>query len=122
MEERTIIVKQASSFSAFMRGLIIGAGVALLFAPRSGQETREILNERGSEIKDKAMDLANTTRDRAQTVIGDARNKIQDTVKTARTNVSNMAQDLSHKTPDSVTELKRELEIEEEMNNPSYNL
>jgi len=40
--------------SAFALGAIIGAGVALLYAPRSGEETRKLLVKKGEELKDRA--------------------------------------------------------------------
>ena len=36
-------------------GAAVGAGVALLLAPRSGRETREWLANRGRELKDRTM-------------------------------------------------------------------
>lgn len=114
MDEKTIIVKQGS-FGSFLRGVLIGAGIALLLAPKSGRETRTMLTERGTEIKDKAVNLASDTRDRAQTVISDARNKIQDTVKSAQQGIANT-------TDPSKQELEREVTILEDINNPNYNL
>jgi gas vesicle protein len=43
-------------FSFFLGGLI-GAGVALLFAPKSGKETREKIKELAVEAKDKAEEV-----------------------------------------------------------------
>lgn len=39
--------------TAFVAGAIAGAGIALLYAPSSGQETREALAKRSRELKDK---------------------------------------------------------------------
>ena len=41
-----------SKFGYFLAGLGIGAIVALLFAPRSGEETREYLRERADDLRD----------------------------------------------------------------------
>jgi gas vesicle protein len=38
---------------AAMVGAAVGAGVALLFAPRSGKETRDWLSQRTGELKDR---------------------------------------------------------------------
>jgi gas vesicle protein len=108
MNERTIIVKQGS-FGSLLRGVIIGAAIGLLFAPRSGRETRDMLAQRSNTIKDKAVDMANDTRNRAQNVIDDTRNKIQDSMKNI-TQGSGM----------SKKELERDLEIMEDINNPNY--
>jgi gas vesicle protein len=39
---------------SFLLGGLVGAGVALLFAPRSGEETRRRIKELTEEVKDKA--------------------------------------------------------------------
>ena len=39
--------------AAFAVGAIAGAGIALLYAPQSGKETRELLAKRTRELKDK---------------------------------------------------------------------
>jgi gas vesicle protein len=41
---------------AFIAGAVIGAAVALLFAPASGEETREYLGERAREGRDRATE------------------------------------------------------------------
>lgn len=41
-----------AKFTYFLAGLGIGAAIGLLFAPRSGRETREMLLERAEEGKD----------------------------------------------------------------------
>jgi gas vesicle protein len=42
-------------FSFFIGGLI-GAGVALLIAPKTGEETRRMIKELAEEVKEKAED------------------------------------------------------------------
>lgn len=41
-------------FTGLIIGAVIGAAVALLYAPQSGSETRRILKEKASAIKEKA--------------------------------------------------------------------
>jgi len=41
-----------SKFAYFLVGMGIGAAIGLLFAPRSGRETREYLRERAEEGKE----------------------------------------------------------------------
>ena len=48
---------------AFMVGAITGAAVALLFAPASGDETREYLGQKAREGRDKARDAAEQSRE-----------------------------------------------------------
>jgi hypothetical protein len=42
------------SVALFGAGLLVGAGLALLFAPSSGRELREEIGERASELRDRA--------------------------------------------------------------------
>jgi gas vesicle protein len=48
---------------AFVAGAAVGAAVALLFAPASGEQTREYLSERAREGRDRAADAARQGRD-----------------------------------------------------------
>jgi gas vesicle protein len=46
----------AGLFVAFLSGALVGAGAALLFAPRSGKETRKLLVDYGCDLKEKLPD------------------------------------------------------------------
>ncbi len=48
---------------AFVVGALTGAAVALLFAPASGEETREYLGKKARESKDKARDAMDQGRE-----------------------------------------------------------
>ena len=43
---------------AFIAGAVAGAAVALLYAPTTGDETRDFLNQRAREGRDKLADAA----------------------------------------------------------------
>jgi len=45
-----------SSFTIFAVGALIGAGIALLYAPQSGKETRKLLVKKAKQLKGKAVD------------------------------------------------------------------
>lgn len=49
--------------TAFFVGAVVGAAVALLFAPASGEETREFLGEKARESRAKASETARQTRE-----------------------------------------------------------
>ncbi|MFQ5664595.1 MAG: YtxH domain-containing protein [Terriglobia bacterium] len=55
-----------SKFSYFLAGMGIGAAVALLFAPHSGEETREYLRERADEARDEAKRGTRRLREQAE--------------------------------------------------------
>ena len=46
----------ATVLLAFMAGAAVGAAVALLFAPAPGSETREVVNRRAREGRDRVLD------------------------------------------------------------------
>jgi gas vesicle protein len=48
---------------AFMMGAIAGAAVALLFAPATGEETREFIGQKAREGRDKARDAVDQGRE-----------------------------------------------------------
>lgn len=55
VEERVVYVERGGSgFGWFVIGAALGAGLALLYAPRSGEETRRELGRRWDDLKDEA--------------------------------------------------------------------
>jgi gas vesicle protein len=48
---------------AFIAGAAVGAAVALLFAPATGEQTREYLSQRAREGRDRATEAARQGRD-----------------------------------------------------------
>jgi gas vesicle protein len=78
-------------FLAFIAGAITGAAVALLFAPATGEETREFLGQRAREGKDRASEAArqgremlNKQRDNLTTAFDRARDQYQATRETGQ--------------------------------------
>ena len=69
---------------AFIAGAAVGAAVALLFAPATGEETRDYLGARAREGRERAVDVArqgrevlNRQRDNVTTAIDRARQQFQ---------------------------------------------
>ncbi|HKV06484.1 MAG TPA: YtxH domain-containing protein [Candidatus Acidoferrales bacterium] len=58
-----------SKVSYFLVGLGIGALIGILFAPKSGEETREYLSLKAEEGKDYAQKKARELRERAEDLI-----------------------------------------------------
>ena len=56
MSENNESSRVGGYLAAFAIGALIGTGVALLYAPRSGKETRELLAKKGRDLKSKASD------------------------------------------------------------------
>jgi len=58
-----------SKVSFFLVGLGIGALIGILFAPKSGEETREYLSSKADEGKEYAQRKARELRERAEDLI-----------------------------------------------------
>ena len=58
-----------SLFLSFVLGGLMGAGVALLLAPRSGSETRQRIKEFADDVRDKAEDYVDQTKSRVTSTI-----------------------------------------------------
>jgi gas vesicle protein len=54
-----------SFLAGFVIGGLIGAGVALLMAPQSGEETRALIADKGIELRDLASETATDYQTRA---------------------------------------------------------
>jgi gas vesicle protein len=57
---------------AFIAGAVAGAAVALLFAPATGDETREYIGQRAREGRSKAVTAFEKARDQYQRAAADA--------------------------------------------------
>jgi gas vesicle protein len=114
MDEKIVVIKK-NSVGSFLQGIMLGGALALLLAPRSGRETREIITERGYEFRDKASEIAKDTRSRAEHALHDVRNKVDESVKSVK-------EGASENIGESRKQLKRELEIMDDVNNPEHPL
>lgn len=64
---------RGSRFAAFIIGLGIGAVVALLFAPQSGEETRDMISQKVDQGRDYVNDQRKAARRTAQTWMNEGR-------------------------------------------------
>jgi gas vesicle protein len=76
--------KFMSVLSAFALGSLIGAGIALLMAPQSGEETRQQLRDRGMELRDRAEDTMDQTRHRAEKTLDEVADRAKKTTEDVR--------------------------------------
>jgi len=59
----------ASVALGFILGGVLGASLALLFAPESGRRTRERLRDLAADVRDKTIDLSEELRDKAEDAV-----------------------------------------------------
>jgi gas vesicle protein len=61
----------------FLFGLGLGVGLGILFAPMSGEETRENLQQRAGDLADQARDTFEQGRDRVRSTVSAIRSGAQ---------------------------------------------
>ena len=69
------------SLGLFLAGAIIGAAIGILFAPKSGKETREDLKELSDDIAEKLKEKGKVVVDENKGKVVEAVNKIKNVVK-----------------------------------------
>jgi gas vesicle protein len=80
-----------NGLSSFLLGLGVGVGIGMLFAPKAGHETREMIKnkaeegtdyikQRGSEIKDSAAGWV----DKGKEAVGRKKESLNDAVEAGR--------------------------------------
>ena len=62
----------SSVILAFLLGGLTGAAVALLYAPRSGKETRDLLSERVRETAERGRDLKEQATSKGRALVDEA--------------------------------------------------
>ena len=72
----------------FFLGLGIGVGIGLLFAPKSGEETRDILLNKADEGKEYLKKQTSGLRDSASDLAGDLLDKSKDIIGKQKANLN----------------------------------
>lgn len=67
-------------FGAVVAGGLVGAAVALLYAPQSGRRTRKEILRMAKKVKNSASDLIEDTMDDVQDIVNDLKGKATDVV------------------------------------------
>jgi gas vesicle protein len=65
-------------FLSFILGGLVGAGVALLMAPRSGRETRDKLSGLADDVKGKATGYAEQVKEKFSSTLEDGKGYIDE--------------------------------------------
>ena len=80
-----------NGLSSFLLGLGVGVGIGMLFAPKSGQETREIIKNKAGEgtdfLKQRGADLKQSASewvDKGKDALGRQKDNIADAVEAGR--------------------------------------
>jgi gas vesicle protein len=69
--------KIRNGFLTFLIGGTIGAAIGLLYAPRSGEETRRLIKDESEEMVDKARASIQKAQDGASSTIQEAQTRLE---------------------------------------------
>jgi gas vesicle protein len=80
-----------NGLSAFLLGLGVGVGIGMLFAPKSGQETRELIKNKANEgsdyLKQRSTEFKQTASDwvdKGREALGRQKDNIADAMEAGR--------------------------------------
>lgn len=79
--------ERGGSIGSFVLGALVGAGIALLFAPQSGAETQEEIRRRARKLKSKAEERLRVAQEEIEGRIQQARANVQGRVDSVRSAV-----------------------------------
>jgi gas vesicle protein len=99
-------------FKGLLMGGIIGAAFALLYAPKSGKETREDLGKKADELVNKAKEEYDSALDKSKKTYSSAVERLKELETIAKKKVEEVEdqiQDLSSKGKETVEESKSRL-------------
>ena len=99
-------------FTGLVIGGLVGAAVALLMAPQSGEETRTQIRDASLELKDRADATIAEARTKAEAITADARRRAEEITADARTRADKLVAD-ARKRADEIT-ASAEVEAAEE--------
>ncbi len=82
-----VIERREAGIGSFIIGLAVGAGIALLLAPRTGEATRRDLQRSAQRMGDQAQNLVTGVADSVSQTIQDARMRVETRIGVARDSV-----------------------------------
>jgi gas vesicle protein len=87
---------------ALFSGIVIGGVLGILFAPKSGKETRKEIVDKGTELYEKSKDNIEAMVEKSKEFVDKSKDKIDEAMKTVTTKV----EDAKQKIDDVVSEVK----------------
>lgn len=83
-EYATIVIEREGGIGTFLIGALIGVGAALLFAPRSGEQTRSELRAGMNRLRERAEDGMRELQENVTDRYDEVRSDVTDRVSAAR--------------------------------------
>ena len=94
-EPYIVIEKNSNDIGSLLLGVAIGAGVALLFAPRSGPETRREIGRRARQATDAVKGVAEEVTGQVVDTYEGARARVEEQIDAARTAIESKKRQVS---------------------------
>ena len=111
-------MSERDEFGAFLVGFIVGglsgAGVALLFAPQSGEETRALIKDKSIELRDKAQISAEEAIARAEAAAAEARARADDLARQLRDRGQGVVEDVRERGKTAVDAVRSKIKRTDE--------
>ncbi len=79
-----VIERSSGGLGGFILGAVVGVAAALLYAPRTGEETRAELREGVRRMRDRAGDTVREMQDSVGDTLGNVRNSVNERIDQAR--------------------------------------
>lgn len=80
-------------FFGFLAGGIVGAAIALLYAPKSGKDLRADIAKKKDEILDDASEYMQIAKEKATELINDGKKKSEQLIQDAKSKAGNIIDD-----------------------------
>jgi gas vesicle protein len=89
--EPTVVIERGGNGAAlFLLGAAIGAGIALMLAPRTGEETRAAVRRTARKAKRRAREFAENGEEMVEELVRTGKAAAEDMVETGRSAVRDM--------------------------------
>ena len=81
--------KQENEFGTFVVGFfvgtLLGAAAGLLYAPQSGEETRDQIRQKSVDLSEQAAQKAEEARAKAEEILAEAKEKLEEATQELQT-------------------------------------
>jgi len=109
-DEAVVIERRSGNgIGLFLLGAAVGAGLALLFAPQSGEETRADIRRVARKAKRKARDLGESGKEFAEDLARTGRGAVEDLADTGRSAIREVKRTSRSATRDARAALEERL-------------
>jgi gas vesicle protein len=109
-EDAVVIERRSGNgIGLFVLGVAVGAGLALLFAPQTGEETRADIRRVARKAKRKARDLGESGKEFAEELVKTGREAVEDLADTGRAAVRDVKRTSRNATRDARAALEERL-------------